>query len=154
MAETTRWVAAPPETAFSLVADPASYALWVVGAAATAPLDERWPAPGARFAHRQGTRALVVEDTTTVTAVRAPRMLRLLVHARPWFVGDVELRFEPEQGGTRITLRERRVGGLARFVPQTLLDPLLRLRNAESVRRLAAMAWARHHAAPPAARAA
>jgi hypothetical protein len=143
MAENQVWIDARPDDAFSVVADAGSYAHWVVGATRSEALDTRWPEPGASFRHRQARGPLSVHDTTSVIEAQPPRRLLLEVRARPWVVAEVEMLFEPCEGGTRITMREHATGGVAGAIPGFLLDPLLKLRNAEAVRRLGAMAWSR-----------
>lgn len=143
MARNEVWIDARPEDAFATVADAGSYAHWVVGSTRTEELDGDWPRPGAEFRHRQARGPIAVHDTTAVLAAEPPERLLLEVRARPWVVAEVELRFSPERGGTRIAMTERPTGGLVGALPNVLLDPLVRLRNTEAVRRLGAMAWAR-----------
>lgn len=143
MARNQVWIDARPEDAFAIVADAGSYAHWVVGATRSEELDGDWPSPGAEFRHRQARGPIAVHDTTAVLASEPPNRLLLEVRARPWVVAEVELRFTPEGEGTCITMTERPTGGVAGAVPGLLVDPMLRLRNTEAVRRLGAMAWAR-----------
>jgi hypothetical protein len=140
------WVDVAPQEAFAIVAEGGSYRHWVVGATDIEGVDPDWPAPGSTFRHQQARGPLTVHDTSTVLVCEPPHRLLLEVRARPWFVGEVDIRFVPERGGTRIEVHERATGGVAGVVPQPLLDPLLRARNTESIRRLGAMAWARSNA--------
>lgn len=149
MARNEVWIDADPEDAFATVADAGSYAHWVVGATRTEEPDGDWPQPGAEFRHRQARGPVSVRDTTAVLAADPPSRLVLEVRARPWIVAEVELRFTREGDGTRITMEERPTGGIAGALPDPLLAPLLRLRNAEAVRRLGAMAWSRAAATRP-----
>lgn len=145
MAENTIWVPASPAACWAVVADPRSYAFWVVGSDRVHGVEGDWPSVGATFHHAQGSAPLRLNDTTTVIACEPPRLLRLEVRARPVFVGIVTLTFTPKDDGTTISLGERAVGGLVGIPPAFTTDPFIRLRNAESVRRLSAMAWARQH---------
>jgi hypothetical protein len=55
----------------------------------------------------------------------------------------VELLLEPDGEGTCITIDERAEGWIGGMVPHLLTSPLIAMRNAEALRRLGAMAWAR-----------
>lgn len=148
MAENTVWVPASPEDCWSIVADARGYAFWVIGADDVEHFDGDWPDQGATFHHAQGAKPVRLHDTTSVLACDPPRRLELEVRARPLFVGIVTLTFTPRDGGTDITINERATGGLAGLIPDVAASPLIAMRNAESVRRLAAMAWARATAGP------
>ncbi len=145
MAENEAWVPASQTTCWDVVADPRSYAFWVIGADDIEGVEGDWPSPGATFHHAQGSAPLRLHDTTTVLEAVPPRLLRLEVRARPLFVGVVTLTFTPHDGGTIIRIGEEATGGLAGIPPSFATDPFIRLRNTESVRRLAAMAWASGH---------
>lgn len=148
MAENTVWVAARPEDCWSIAADARGYAFWVVGADDVERFDGDWPEEGATFHHAQGAKPVRLHDTTSVLESDPPRRLQLEVRARPLFVGVVTLTFAPRDGGTDITITERATGGLAGLVPEVLVSPFIAMRNADSVRRLAAMVWARATAGP------
>lgn len=145
MAENAVWVSASPAACWAIVADPRSYAFWVVGSDGVHDVEGEWPSVGATFHHSQGSAPLRLRDTTSVLESAPVRLLRLEVRARPLFVGIVTLTFTPHDNGTTIRMGEEATGGLAGIPPSFTTDPLIRLRNAESVRRLAAMAWAREH---------
>lgn len=145
MAENTVWVSASPAACWDVVADPRSYAFWVVGSDGVHDVDGDWPSVGATFHHSQGSAPLRLRDTTSVLESAAPRLLRLEVRARPLFVGIVTLTFTAQDGGTTIRMGEEPTGGLVGVPPSFTTDPFIRLRNAESVRRLAAMAWTHEH---------
>lgn len=143
MAENALWIPVTPADAWSIVADPRSYAFWVVGADGIEDFDGDWPAVGATFHHAQGAKPVRLHDTSTVLASERPTRLRLEVRARPLFVGVVTLTFTAADGGTRVSIEERATGGAAGLLPQFATSPLIGLRNSDSVRRLAAMIWAR-----------
>lgn len=143
MSTVEKWVPAIPEDVWAILADPRSYAFWVVGSHDVTGFDGEWPAPGATFSHVQGQGPFKLSDTTTVVEAHPPHKLVLDVRARPVVAGPVTVVLAPEGEGTLIKLTEVAERGLAGFVPNLLTDPLLSFRNADSLRRLAAMAWAR-----------
>ena len=131
---------AAPAAVFDVLADPRSYARWVVGSRAIRAADPHWPAPGAVFDHAQGVGPLVLRDSTSVLECEPGRLLRLRVQARPISVAHVTLRLEPEDGGTRVEMREVAADVRSLLTMNPLTSPLIRLRNAESLRRLKRLA--------------
>lgn len=143
MATVTKWIPAGIDDVWAILADPRSYALWVVGSHDIRRVDGDWPQVGATFHHVQGHGPIKLRDTTTVVEAEPPRRLLLEVRIRPFLTGPVELTLRPERDGTFVTITEQAHGGLAGPVPELLLGPFIALRNADAMRRLAAMAWAR-----------
>jgi uncharacterized protein YndB with AHSA1/START domain len=137
---TETYVDASPEAVFEVLADPRSYAHWVVGATRTRSADPAWPRPGTRFHHTQGFFGLGLRDNTEVVTSNPPRQLVLEARIRPFAVNKVELRLRPRGSGTRVTMIEYPTGGVAAMVDNPLMDKLLHLRNLESLRRLRRMA--------------
>jgi uncharacterized protein YndB with AHSA1/START domain len=136
MARNERLIAASPERVFAVLADPDSYAHWVVGSDTIRDADDGWPAPGTRFHHRVGCGPVKVNDHTEVLAVDAPRHLELRARARPLGTARVVLDLERRGGGTLVTMTEGAGDPLSRLVINPLTDVLVRARNAESLRRL------------------
>src|SRR5206468_4771289 len=68
---------APPKRVFAVLADPASYAYWVVGSRKIRDADDDWPAVGSAFHHVVGVWPFEVRDHTVVEAVKPGRLLRL-----------------------------------------------------------------------------
>lgn len=138
MAYTCREIAADPATVFAVVADPHTYPAWLVGNAEVERVDASWPSPGSRFHHRVGVWPLTLSDATTLDAIDEPRMLRLLVRARPLIRAVATFRLVSDGERTVVSLEEepavRIIGALVRPV----VDPLIHLRNHASLRRLAA----------------
>jgi hypothetical protein len=130
------FVQASPEVVFDVLSDPWSYGDWVVGSREVRAADADWPARGTTFDHAVGTGPLRLKDHTQVEAMRRPSYLRLVARARPLPAACVTLNLEPEDGGTRVTMVE----DLAVVFGSLLMRPLghlaLRVRNAESLRRL------------------
>jgi uncharacterized protein YndB with AHSA1/START domain len=140
MARNVRFIDAPPERVFSVLADPRSYGDWVVGSREIRDADPRFPAPGTRLHHSIGAGPLVVRDHTEVLASDPPRLLRLRARARPLGSAIVTLKLEPRRAGTEVTMIENPSGCTK---PLWLLPPTHlfgRLRNFESLRRLKALA--------------
>jgi uncharacterized protein YndB with AHSA1/START domain len=128
---------APPERVFDVLADPKTYADWVVGSDNIRDSDPGWPAPGSRFHHRVGVPPLRVRDNTEVVESDPPHLLVLHARARPLLgTAEVRLKLEPEDGGTRVTMYEGPVDLLSRLVINPLTDRLIDIRNRKSLERL------------------
>jgi uncharacterized protein YndB with AHSA1/START domain len=136
-------VAATPAAVFAVLADPARYADWVVGAREIVGWDHHWPAPGSWFRHHSGVGPAAVGDHTTVLAADPPAELVLLAAFGPLGAAEVRLRVAPSATGSLVTLEERPVSGpLAAVRGARLLDLAIQARNAESLRRLRRLAEA------------
>jgi uncharacterized protein YndB with AHSA1/START domain len=134
-------VDAPPASVYAVLADPRSFARWVVGSREIRRADPGWPAPGTAFDHRVGIGPLTVADHSEVLDSEPGRRLRMLVKARPFTRAHVLLRLEPRGAGrTRVTMDEGPADLRSRLFMNPLTDPLVRLRNKESLRRLKALA--------------
>ncbi len=141
MAHNEIHVDASPEAVFAVLADPRSYARWVVGSRRIRSADPDWPARGTTFDHSVGVGPLQLSDHSTVEESERPHRLRMLVRARPFSRAHVDLRMTAEPaGGTRVEMDEYAADLRSRLFFNRLTDPLLRLRNAESLRRLKALA--------------
>jgi uncharacterized protein YndB with AHSA1/START domain len=140
MAHNEIHVHAAPEAVFAVLADPRSFARWVVGSRKIRRADREWPAAGSSFDHTVGLGPFTLDDRTTVLACERPHRLKLLVRARPLTQAVVSLRLRPEGGGTRVEMDERPADLRSRLLFNPITEPLLRLRNAESLRRLKALA--------------
>ena len=129
-----------PSKVFEVLADPQSYATWVVGSKEVRGADSTWPAKGTRFHHTVGIGPLNVKDHTSVEEVDPPRRLVLRTKVRPFAVARVSLELRPERGGTRVTMEEYAIGGPASKIYGFCADLLMKGRNAEALRRLKALA--------------
>jgi uncharacterized protein YndB with AHSA1/START domain len=143
MATVSKWVAAGIDDVWAILADPRAYAFWVVGSRDIRAVEGDWPAVGSTFHHTQGHGPVKLRDTTTVIECDAPHRLLLEVRIRPLLVGPVELTMERDGDGTCVTITERAEGGLGGLAPHFATAPFIALRNADALRRLAGMAWAR-----------
>jgi uncharacterized protein YndB with AHSA1/START domain len=140
MAHNEIHVEAPPEAVFAVLSDPRSFARWVVGSRKIRSADAAWPAPGTTFDHAVGVGPFMLPDSTTVQAAEPPHLLQMLVRARPITQAIVTLQLRPEAAGTRVVMDERPADRRSRLVFNPLGEPLIRLRNAESLRRLKRLA--------------
>ena len=134
-------VAAPPSVVFAVLANPARYPDWVVGAKEISSFDHDWPAPGASFRHRFGLGPAAVSDVTTVLAADPPAELVLVACFGPVGAAEVRIRVDRSGAGSLVTMEERPVSGpLGAVRGARLLDLAIHLRNAESLRRLRRLA--------------
>src|SRR3954447_23514852 len=106
MARNETFVAAPPETVFDVLADPRTYAHWVVGSREIRDADESWPEPGSAFHHTVGMPPLHIKDATIVERSKPPVMLQLQAKARPLPSARIQMRRRPEGEGTRVVMIE------------------------------------------------
>jgi uncharacterized protein YndB with AHSA1/START domain len=143
MARTKIRTTASPEQVFAVLTDPGAYADWVVGAKQIRAVDEAWPAPGSAFHHSLGAGPAMLNDSTTVTELDAPRRLVLCGRARPLTTMAIELDVHPVGEATEVTITERAATGAPRWLigpAAWLMDVLIHLRNVESLRRLRKLA--------------
>jgi uncharacterized protein YndB with AHSA1/START domain len=134
-------VAAPAPTVFDVLTDPHNYPRWVVGASDVRTVESGWPAPGTAFHHKVGVGPIKLPDETRVLEVEAPRRLVLRARARPLGTARVALELEPDgRRHTRVTLVEDGGDWLTRLAFNPLVHLAVRIRNAESLRRLKRLA--------------
>lgn len=125
---------------FGVLADPYSYAYWVVGSDEIRAADNNWPAKGSEFKHTVGVWPLKSHDHSYVEEVDEPRLLRLRVKARPFVDGRVWLELSKFGNRTRVAMYEDAANTLSKLVLNPLTQPLVRLRNEAALRRLAELA--------------
>ena len=137
MATNTRDIAATPDQVWEVLADGWLYPLWVVGATRMRDVDESWPAEGAALHHSAGVWPLVIDDETRVLDSKPGRSLRL--RAKGWPAGEAEVVIELEAHGekTRVAIHEKAVSGPGALMPQFIEAPLMKIRNSETLNRLA-----------------
>jgi hypothetical protein len=140
MSANTRVVEATPSQVWNLLADGWLYPLWVVGATRMREVDDHWPSPGAKLHHSVGLWPLLIDDTTEVLESVPEQLLHL--RARGWPVGEAEVVLRLRRAGSRteVAIEETLVSGPGRLVPTLVLDPVLKWRNSETLRRLAFLA--------------
>ncbi len=141
MARNTRWFRCDPDAIFSVLADGWLYPAWVVGASRMREVADSWPGAGSVLHHSVGTWPLLLDDSTRVEQWDPPRRMVLL--ARGWPVGEarVVLSVRPVEKGTGALVRieETAVAGPAAWMGR-VIEPLLQLRNNETLHRLALLA--------------
>jgi carbon monoxide dehydrogenase subunit G len=140
MAHNEIGVDATPDAVFDVLSDPRSFARWVVGSRKIRGADPEWPAAGTSFDHSVGVGPFTLADSTSVKQSERPQLLKLLVRARPFTRAVVTLQMRPDAAGTRVEMDERPADCRSRIFFNALTEPLVRLRNAESLRRLKALA--------------
>jgi uncharacterized protein YndB with AHSA1/START domain len=130
------WFDATPEAIWRYIGDARTYPDWVVGAAESRKVDADYPEPGATLHHTQGLPRIGLKDTSTVVAAEPPRELELEVRVRPFAVNGVRFILEPGDGRTHVTMLEWPKHGLVARLLGPLMAPALKVRNAETLRRL------------------
>jgi uncharacterized protein YndB with AHSA1/START domain len=143
MATNERYMPVPPEAVWDVLADPDSYAYWVVGSKFIRDADPEWPAPGSKFHHTIGVGPLKLDDHTVALEAERPHRFRLRAKGRPVGTATVTLEMTPKDGGTLVTISENPDGV---FAPLAVLPPLqlfTKARNAESLMRLEELALRR-----------
>jgi uncharacterized protein YndB with AHSA1/START domain len=136
MATTRTQIAATPNEVFATLANPENYGDWVVGSDTIRHADPAWPKVGSRFHHRLGVGPLKVNDHTEVLEVDPPHRLVMYARARPLGSAKITMLLTDADGGTRVTMNEVAGDHLSHLALNRLTDPLIHLRNIESLRRL------------------
>ena len=143
MARNEHLVHASPAAVFGVLADPRSYAYWVVGSKEVRDADRTWPQPGSRFHHTVKIGPLRIKDHSRVEDVQAGRFLQLKVKGRPLGTARVKLELEDTGRGTRVTMTEDPADRFSRLVFAPLTHRLVHGRNIRSLDRLAELAEGR-----------
>jgi uncharacterized protein YndB with AHSA1/START domain len=132
-----RTMNASPEAVWEVLSDGWLYPLWVVGASRMRDVDPGWPQVGSKLHHSVGVWPGLIDDNTEVLACEPGRSIRL--RAKGWPMGEAEVVLELERAtnGTRVKIFEKPVKGPGALVPPPLVDPMLKWRNTETLRRLA-----------------
>jgi len=133
MARNQTHIDAPPEAVWRVLEDPFAYPRWVVGTDRTVSADPDFPAPGSVFDVHV---AFGHVDQTKVVELEPGRKIVLDAAARILGPARVTIETRSNGDGTDLTIIEDPHGKAA---PLKLLPPvhlLIRLRNAEGLRRL------------------
>jgi uncharacterized protein YndB with AHSA1/START domain len=142
MAEVEMRTTASPEQVFGVLSDGWLYTGWVVGASHIRDVDDAWPAVGSKLHHSVGVWPLTISDHTEVLEMEPERTL--VLRARAWPVGEarveVQVRQDPESGGSVVTMYETPTKGPGRRIHTPVQEYLLRRRNIESLERLRSIA--------------
>jgi carbon monoxide dehydrogenase subunit G len=135
----------PPAAVWDVLADPPSYEEWVVGNKEVRDHDPSWPTVGTEFRHKVGFGPFTIKDKSVCLETQAPRRLMMHVRVLPVGHGIVTFELHEDGAGTRVRMEEQGAGGAVKLL-WPLLDPLVKLRNAETLRRLKRLAESRHRA--------
>jgi hypothetical protein len=140
MSVNSRVIKTTPEQVWNVLSDGWLYPVWVVGATRMRDVEESWPEVGAKLHHSAGVWPFVISDDTEVLACEPRSMLRL--RARGSFLGEAEVVITLAASGahTLVEIREDAVSGPGTLVPEPLRDPMIKIRNVETLRRLAFIA--------------
>lgn len=136
-------VDAPPSAVWDVLADPETYEYWVVGNKSIRGHDPNWPTPGTEFHHELGFGPVTLKDKTVSLEAIPRRRLVMNVRALPVGHGIVTFDLTETGSGTQVRMEECPAGGPAKLI-WPVLDPLTRLRNVETLRRLRRCAESRH----------
>lgn len=140
MSRNTRVMDCTPQDVFDVLTDGWSYATWVVGAARIRFVDKDFPAVGSKVHHSVGLWPILISDETEIEQVDAPSELQLRVKAWPTGEGRVHFTCIPRGEQTEVVVEETAVSGPATLIPAPIEDLILRVRNNETLRRLAYLA--------------
>lgn len=145
MSVNERMINASSEALWDVLSDGWLYPLWVVGASRMRSVDDAWPQVGAKLHHSVGVWPGLIDDDTEVLEAEHGR--RILLRAKGWPMGEaevlIELEADVDAGGTLVRISERPVKGPGALVPAPLVDPMIKWRNVEALRRLAYVAEGR-----------
>lgn len=123
---------------FAELSDGWAYVGWVVGASHIRDVDARWPEVGSKIHHKVGVWPLVIADETESLACEPGR--RLLMRAKGWPLGEATVEIVLDERSpelTEVTIREAPSAGPGSWLDNPVQRWLLRLRNVETLRRLA-----------------
>jgi len=137
MAENTRLMHATPEQVWAVLSDGWLYPVWVVGASRMREVDDQWPAVGSKVYHSIGIWPLLIDDNTEVTG--SVPGVSLSLRARGWPIGEasVDITLTPVGADTEVRIVEDAVSGPGKLAPPPLRGVTLKLRNTETLERLA-----------------
>ncbi|RZS63612.1 polyketide cyclase/dehydrase/lipid transport protein [Agromyces ramosus] len=143
MSRNVRAMSCPPTAVFGVLADGWLYPTWVVGASRMRDVDAAWPAERSRLAHSVGVWPVLIDDETVSLEWDPPH--RAVVRAKGWPLGEARVTIEvrPRGTGCVVRLQEEPVEGPGAWVPRFLIEPMLFLRNRETLHRLAYVAEGR-----------
>lgn len=141
MARNETHVDAPPAAVWAVLADPSSYGDWVVGSKLIRGADPGFPAVGTKLHHTVGFGPFSLDDETEVLEQQPEVKLVLKAKGRPFGTANVVLELRPAGGGTHVSIDESAGDLLSRLTSlNPVLDPLVRVRNVETLRRLRRLA--------------
>lgn len=149
MSVTTRAFSCSPEAVFDVLADGWVFPTWVVGASRMRAVDTLWPKVGAQLDHSFGVWPLLINDETTSLEWDPPRKMVMRPKGWPFGEANVVLEVKRTRAGCVVRITEFAVAGPGALIPQFLMDPLLHLRNVETLHRLSYLAENRSNEGTP-----
>ena len=140
MTRKARKLQCTPDDVFGVLANGWLYPSWVVGATRMRNVEAAWPQKGARLHHSVGTWPFIINDSTSSLEWEPPH--RMVLQARGWPMGEarVEIHVSETSDGCLVMMEEYPDRGPASFLPGLIFDLPLRLRNRETLNRLAFLA--------------
>ncbi len=146
MSRNVRAMRCSPEAVFEVLADGWLYPGWVVGASRMRAVDRDWPAERSELHHSVGVWPLLIDDDTVSLEWDPPR--RAVVRAKGWPIGEARVTIDVREGsrGCIVRIQEEPVEGPGSWIPRFVTDPMLYLRNRETLQRLAFLAEGREGA--------
>lgn len=137
MTISTEEFAVPASAVFDVITDPYSYPNWLVGTLNIRRVSSDWPLTGSYFTHTVGFGPVRIPDRTTIRAIDRPRIVEMLVRARPAMEAVVRFEVTSSASGCTLRMHETPIGVFK--VMSMFVKPLIRLRNERSLRRLKSM---------------
>jgi uncharacterized protein YndB with AHSA1/START domain len=137
MATSTLVLEATPRDIWSVLANASAYPRWVVGMREAHETEGLWPRPGSHFRGTVDWHGFTVGTTATLLTVVAPRHLAFSTRRRPFGMAHVDIRLNALDEGTKVELTETVVSPSAFKAIELALEPGIRKRNLEALRRLA-----------------
>jgi hypothetical protein len=143
MSRNVRTMACSPQAVFEVLADGWLYPSWVVGASRMRDVDREWPAEGSELHHSVGVWPLLIDDDTVSLEWNPP--VRAVVRAKGWPIGEASVTIDVRERGDGCVVRiqEEPVRGPGSWIPRFLTEPMLYVRNRETLQRLAYLAEGR-----------
>ena len=143
MSVNVRLMNCTPEDVFAVLADGWLFPTWVVGASRMRDVDEAWPQEGSTLQHSFGVWPALIDDETTVLEWDPPH--RMVIKPAGWPLGEalVTVDAKPRGAGCVVRIQEKALKGPGAWVPSSVLDVGLHVRNVETLRRLAFIAEGR-----------
>lgn len=135
-----RATTASPDDIWAVLSNGWVYGSWVVGASRVRAVERGWPALGTHVHHSVGAWPVVTDDNTEVTACDPGRRVELRARIRPVGIATVQIEIIPKPDGALVRMGEDLVEGPGHLLPKPLRQAALRIRNVESLHRLALMA--------------
>lgn len=128
---------------FEVLRDGMSYGDWVVGTRTIRAADPGWPQVGTQLHYRAGRWPLRKDDRTVSRAYLPDSGLELEARAWPLGTARIVLSARDKDDGVEVSITEHPHRGVAARLHNPVLDLLVKLRNAETLRRLETQARGR-----------